>query len=653
MLTTLLHKLFKVVIYGLAALGLLAGLIVLGLKYIIDTDIEAEQARPLYAAVWKGDIEGIRSALDQGIDINTPQTAEGYAGIDTEKHYHETYGTTPLHYAVQSPHNPLDTVAFLLDHGADIDATDNSGAGVLHYVVRHADPKYQLALIRLLVRRGADINQGDEYGATPLHHAIWSNAPNEVVRVLTELGADVNARITENDPPILIKGDTPLLFLMRHDSSPSGWKLTWLVTHGADVNARNHLGETPLLAHIKEHGSYSDPDAVRYLVFKGADASLRDNENHTALDYLKAATEKEDSGILAGEVKEMTTILHGQEPERKKHQRLLEWLTVYGSLDALKQDFDTLSHGIKRSFLEKLPEFTERSETVEREAKLAFLLKALRLADDDRKDSPSHHELPAVSTANVSAETASRQKEQHQQTSEYQKLISACEVDNNSKACRELAIAHLKGGNGFEKDSNRSLAYAIKACEAGDEVICEDAGNYIEKLIDKGDLSLDTRRFNERTVQTLYDKGCKMGREFACMKLKQSRQHQARLERKRRKIEEKQQHLERRKAMAQACENKKDADACAKLAEEYIDGNHGFPANERLALKFGYLACWHGKVGYCYEVGQYYENTIGKKRPLTAEESRKVILAYRKGCELDDKKSCRALKAYTAQFFSH
>ena len=591
--------------------------------------------------------------MDQGIDINTPQSAEGYADIDTEEHYEETYGTTALHYAVQSPYNPLETVAFLLDHGADIDATDKNGYGVLHYVVRYADPKYRLALIRLLARRGADINQGDEYGATPLHHAIWSNAPNEVVRTLTELGADVNARITKDDLPMLVKGDTPLLFLMRHESSPSAWKLTWLVTHGADVNARNHRGETPLLAHIKEHGIYSDPDAVRYLVFKGADASLRDNENHTALDSLKAATEKEDSGILAGEVKEMIALLNGQEPERKKHQRLLEWLTVYGSLAALRQDFDTLSHGIKRSFLEKLPKIlTVRSETVEREAKRAFLLKALGLAADTPKASPSEQagnpSQPPSSTEAEKAETpqpalhATRlNKTAEQETTlppRARKLITACE-QGDGDACDDVANFYLDGFRGFPEDHNKALFYGLKSCRMKRAHTCFALAEYIELNYRKRPPLFDTSRFNLHTAKEAYDLACQLGKSEACSKL--------------REIKKRLQHTEiteTYKKLDTACEKQLDGKACATLADYFADGSHGFHKNMGKALKYAIQACKAGVADYCFEVGRYYERHLSDSDKPNTTDIITMYNFYSKGCRLGHSKSCKAQKTNTQRY---
>jgi ankyrin repeat protein len=59
----------------------------------------------------------------------------------------------------------------LLDHGADINAVDNSGNTVLHAAFESFDGK-NYKCIKMLLDHGADINAVDNSGKTVLHAAF-------------------------------------------------------------------------------------------------------------------------------------------------------------------------------------------------------------------------------------------------------------------------------------------------------------------------------------------------------------------------------------------------------------------------------------------------------------------------------------------------
>jgi ankyrin repeat protein len=75
-------------------------------------------------------------------------------------------GRTPLIYAVA--YAPRETVASLLDHGADIRTRDNEGETPLHFAVRHQ----RTETVALLLDRGAEINAPNDEGRTPLGLAL-------------------------------------------------------------------------------------------------------------------------------------------------------------------------------------------------------------------------------------------------------------------------------------------------------------------------------------------------------------------------------------------------------------------------------------------------------------------------------------------------
>jgi ankyrin repeat protein len=88
----------------------------------------------------------------------------------------------------------------------------------------------------------------------------------ECVRLLAKAGADVNAR--DND------GNTPLHGIYLTDVEEELLKL------GADVNARNNEGETPLFTNV-------DNDSISLFIAHGADLNIRNNEGETVIEDAK------------------------------------------------------------------------------------------------------------------------------------------------------------------------------------------------------------------------------------------------------------------------------------------------------------------------------------------------------------------------------
>ena len=103
----------------------------------------------LFQAAGKGDINAVRTLLDQGVDVN------------------ETfYGFTPLMSAVES--GRIEVVRMLLDRGADVNAIIPAGTTSLNLAALRG----HLDIAKLLMERGADIDKAI-WGARKLN---WGNA---------------------------------------------------------------------------------------------------------------------------------------------------------------------------------------------------------------------------------------------------------------------------------------------------------------------------------------------------------------------------------------------------------------------------------------------------------------------------------------------
>lgn len=107
----------------------------------------------------------------------------------------------------------------------------------------------------------------DRFGFTPLHVLDYADFEAKIA-LLIEAGADINA---QND-----EGISPLHTVIDPEFVPI------IVVAGADTELRDHRGRTPLLAHLTE------PDAlpmVKALLAAGADPRVRDSSGQSALDY--------------------------------------------------------------------------------------------------------------------------------------------------------------------------------------------------------------------------------------------------------------------------------------------------------------------------------------------------------------------------------
>jgi hypothetical protein len=171
--------------------------------------------KSIWDAAAVGDVKQLEKLLNTGFDVNA---------INKEKR-----NFTPLHFACNGGH--LNAAAFLLQKGANIHAMDAYNMSPIHVACSNGGSD----IVKLLVDAGADIHRQDFRGLVPLHHATNPRINSKIVTVLVSSGAEVNVSDC--------LGNTPL----HSVCAAGGTELAlWFIEQGADLQARNVHGRTPL-----------------------------------------------------------------------------------------------------------------------------------------------------------------------------------------------------------------------------------------------------------------------------------------------------------------------------------------------------------------------------------------------------------------------
>ena len=279
----------------------------------------------LIHAVREGHLETVGVLLDHGADINQPSAGDQ---------------TTPLLSAIINGY--FDLALELLKHGADPRLASTAGTTPLFSVIntrwapkarypqQEAHKQQQathLEVMEALLRSGANPNARltkhlwfmeytfshlgiDTSGATPFWRATHAlDVP--AMKLLVEYGADPGIPTTKGQdrrsrggggedpsglPPVPFGGPAvhPIHVAAGHGygtgyagyshrHAPDAWlaAVKYLVEeHGADVNARDHNGYSP----VHNAASRGDIEMIHYLVDKGADVMVVSRRGQTTVD---------------------------------------------------------------------------------------------------------------------------------------------------------------------------------------------------------------------------------------------------------------------------------------------------------------------------------------------------------------------------------
>lgn len=117
------------------------------------------------------------------------------------------------------------------------------------------------------------INDKDNAGNTPVHSAC-KNGYTNIVKILTDAGADVNIKDNEGNAPL-------------HSACEKGYieMVKILLQAGANVNEKDGNGNTALNL-IFSRFDVVNKDIVELLIANGTNIALKNDKDYTALDSL-------------------------------------------------------------------------------------------------------------------------------------------------------------------------------------------------------------------------------------------------------------------------------------------------------------------------------------------------------------------------------
>lgn len=217
--------------------------------------MEAVEERDLHEAVKNCDVKKIRLLLEQGVSVNA-WNAEG---------------KTPLDLATQSGNSQI---CVILQEYRAVSGRVFFEINPLHSAARSGEEN----IVKLRLEIGDDVNAANYSGRTPLHLAVL-----RCNHQLKDPQAEGNSNAQYYPDLVQLK------VCMAHARVTE-----ILLSHGANVNAVDNYGLTPLHSVCWGYNT----DIVRLLLENGADVSALDQDGNTPLHCLRPFSQFGDLVII-------------------------------------------------------------------------------------------------------------------------------------------------------------------------------------------------------------------------------------------------------------------------------------------------------------------------------------------------------------------
>ena len=187
-----------------------------------------------------------------------------------------------LHSAVQL--GKLEKVKKLIASGMDVNKKDDT----LEYTALHlAVKKKNIDIIKELVKAGANVNAVNVQclGETPLFIAVMDENPSlKVVEELLNSGADPNYATRSSGTSVLHIAVSPDPGFEENKNNKKDIVkiIEKLIEKGADLNAQNYFGKTPLMTAAERE----EKTLMKILLEAGADPFIQNIRGNTVLYYI-------------------------------------------------------------------------------------------------------------------------------------------------------------------------------------------------------------------------------------------------------------------------------------------------------------------------------------------------------------------------------
>ncbi|KND91746.1 Ankyrin-3 [Tolypocladium ophioglossoides CBS 100239] len=200
-----------------------------------------------------------------------------YRGANVSARNHQDQ--TPLHLACSK--GIVDSVIAILEHSADITASDSEGLNALHYAAQGGEQE----IIQHLLSHVASVDfvalmaSRDNLGRNALHHLVSRSERVDcaVVQCLLDSGINVNDLDDVGMSPLATYLDE---FLLLRDDAPRVARL--LLQSGTDPSFKTRNGGLGL-AHVYGKSSRVKVELLAVLADGGVDLQMEDDEGRTVL----------------------------------------------------------------------------------------------------------------------------------------------------------------------------------------------------------------------------------------------------------------------------------------------------------------------------------------------------------------------------------